>query len=114
MVEGHLLQMAVRAKRKKPGLRPFCRASQGVRSGGLAVGRRRRHGRGRQRPPGVRALGSAWQECRGAPRGPAAAPRGAHGRCAPRAPAVYRARPSNSWPRGNTWACRGAPPAPWT
>ena len=74
MVEGHLLQMAVRAKRKKPGLRPFCRASQGVRSGGLAVGRRRRHGRGRQRPPGVRALGSAWQECRGATRGPAAAP----------------------------------------
>ena len=43
-------------------------------------------GEGRQGPPGMRVLGSAWHECRGAPRGPV----GPRGRCAPRAPAVCK------------------------
>ena len=70
---------------------PFC--------GGLPWGAAGAMGKGRQGPPGVRALGHAWQGCRGAPGGPTGRPR------------ALRARD----PRGmQTWACRGAPPAPWT
>jgi len=54
-------------------------------------------GRDAAGPPGAR--GGPGTGPLGRARGPAAL-------CARRAP--------NSWPLGNTWACVGAPPAPWT
>ena len=62
--------------------------------GGLPWGAAGAMGKGRQGPPGVRALGHAWQGCRGAPGGPTGRPRALRARGprgVPRPPAQFLA-----------------------